>query len=141
MTIIFKLKFLLSLKMNVSTLWLIYILIILISYSLLNYYVTDMNFNIKIFLTLILGGLFVFLSTYSVDISNERDQFWLSILHLLAYLLPLISGIYIFYKDGYFESLQNSLLNVSKKCVTETEYIVKNGQNVISKIKEICPKN
>lgn len=127
--------------MNVSTLWLIYILIILISYSLLYYYVSDMNFNIKIFLILILGGLFVFLSTYSVEINNEKDQLWLSILHLLAYILPLITGIYVLYKDGYFQTLQNSLFNVSKKCIIETEYVVKNGQNVISKIKEICPKN
>jgi hypothetical protein len=96
-----------------------------------------MKQEVKIFLSLLVGGLSVFLAGSCVTIDNDKDQLWLSILHIIAYILPLIAGVYILWKDGYFtgKSMDGSSSN---GCVITKEYSMIKGRPVVTKMTEVC---
>jgi hypothetical protein len=120
--------------MNVSSVWFLYLIAILLTFVVLYFLVPKMKLEVKIFLSLLVGGLSVFLAGSCVTIDN--DQLWLSILHVIAYILPLISGVYILWRDGYFTG--KGLENSSNGCVITKEYTMVRGKPVVSKMTEVC---
>lgn len=88
--------------MNISSSWLIYIVVTAIAYFILSFIAKNLVFAVKLMISLLIGALAVFLSVPSLDIETGSERVWLGILLLLAYLSPIIVGLYIIWKGGLF---------------------------------------
>ena len=89
--------------MNISSSWLIYIVVTAIAYFILSFVSKNLIFPVKLMISLLIGALAVFLSVPSLDIETAGERVWLGILLLLAYLSPIIIGLYIIWKGGLFK--------------------------------------
>ena len=88
--------------MNVSTSWLIYILLSAITFFILSFIATNLITPVKLLISLLVGALAVFLSAPSLDIETGAERMWLGILLMIAYIGPILIGLYIIWKGGYF---------------------------------------
>jgi len=91
--------------MNVSTSWLIYIVVSGIVYILMTFIAQKLLPPVRLMVALLIGALAVFLSAPSLEIETGQQRIWLGILFMIAYLSPIIVGIYIIWKGGYFNSM------------------------------------
>ena len=88
--------------MNISTSWLIYILVTVIAYFILKFVAKNMIASVKFMIALLVGALAVFLSAPSLEIDNQNDRIMMGGLFIIAYVAPIIVGLYIIWKGGYF---------------------------------------
>jgi hypothetical protein len=88
--------------MNISTSWLIYILVTVVAYLILKYVATNLMGSVKLMIALLVGALAVFLSAPSLDIESGMERIWMGVLFVVAYVAPIIMGLYIIWKGGYF---------------------------------------
>jgi hypothetical protein len=88
--------------MNVSTSWLIYILLSAITFFILSFIATNLITPVKLLISLLVGALAVFLSAPSLDIETGAERMWLGILLMIAYIAPILIGLYIIWRGGYF---------------------------------------
>jgi hypothetical protein len=88
--------------MNISTSWLIYILVTAIVFVILRFVAKNLMTPIKLLISLLVGALAVFLSSPSIDIEPGMNKMWMGTLFIIAYVAPLILGLYIIWKGGYF---------------------------------------
>ena len=88
--------------MNVSTSWLIYILLSAITFFILSFIATNLITPVKLLISLLVGALAVFFSAPSLDIETGAERMWLGILLMIAYIAPILIGLYIIWKGGYF---------------------------------------
>ncbi len=126
--------------MNVSTVWLLYILSILISYVILLVLTPKMLIEIRVLLSFLVGGISIFLSTSSLIINNEKDQVWLGVLHIIAYSIPIVISLYILWKLGLFN--KKSITDSDNQyCVVTNIYDIVDGTRVLKSIEEVCKPN
>jgi hypothetical protein len=126
--------------MNVSTVWLLYILSILISYVILLVLTPKMLIEIRVLLSFLVGGISIFLSTSSLTINNEKDQVWLGVLHIIAYSIPIVISLYILWKLGLFN--KKSITDSDNQyCVVTNIYDIVDGTRVLKSIEEVCKPN
>jgi hypothetical protein len=91
--------------MNVSTSWLIYILVTLITYFLLTFIAKNLMNTVKILIALLVGALAVFLSAPNLEIETGTEKLWLGMLLLISYIAPISVGLFIIWKGGYFNEV------------------------------------
>ena len=60
---------------------------------------------VRLMVSLLIGALAVFLSAPSLEIETGQQRIWLGILLMIAYIAPIVVGIYIIWKGGYFNSM------------------------------------
>lgn len=60
---------------------------------------------VRLMIAFLIGALAVFLSAPSLEIETGQQRIWLGILFMIAYLAPIVIGIYIIWKGGYFNSM------------------------------------
>jgi hypothetical protein len=53
-------------------------------------------------IALLVGALAVFLSAPSLDIEGGMERIWMGVLFIFAYVAPILMGLYIIWKGGYF---------------------------------------
>jgi hypothetical protein len=88
--------------MNVATSWLIYILVTVIVYIILRFTAKKLITSVKLLISLLVGAFAVFLSAPSLDVITRSDRLMMGGLFIIAYLAPIIIGLYIIWKGGYF---------------------------------------
>jgi hypothetical protein len=88
--------------MNISTSWLIYILVTAIAYLILRFVAKNLMGSVKLMIALLIGALAVFLSAPSLDIETGMERMWMGVLFVFAYVAPILMGLYIIWKGGYF---------------------------------------
>jgi hypothetical protein len=91
--------------MNVSTSWLIYILVTLVTYFLLTFIAKNLMNTVKILISLLVGALAVFLSAPNLEIETGTEKLWLGMLLLVSYIAPIGVGLFIIWKGGYFNEV------------------------------------
>ena len=108
--------------MNVSTSWLIYILLTAITYFILLFIAKNLITAVKLLISLLVGAFAVFLSAPSLDIETGLERMWLGVLLIIAYITPIVVGLYIIWKGGYFN---NTLCimegNINKSILNEKQ--------------------
>jgi hypothetical protein len=88
--------------MNVSTSWLIYILVTILVYVILRFIAKKLITTVKLMIAFLVGAFAVFLSAPTLDIETRNDRLMMGGLFIVAYLAPIIIGLYIIWKGGYF---------------------------------------
>ena len=88
--------------MNISTSWLIYILVTALTYLILRFVAKNLIGSVKWLIALLVGALAVFLSAPSLDIEGGMERMWMGVLFIFAYVAPILMGLYIIWKGGYF---------------------------------------
>ncbi len=88
--------------MNVSSSWLIYILVTVITFFILKFVAKKLITPVKLLISLLVGAFAVFLSAPSLDIETRNDRLMMGGLFIIAYLAPIVIGLYIIWKGGYF---------------------------------------
>jgi hypothetical protein len=88
--------------MNISTSWLIYILVTALTYLILRFVAKNLIGSVKWLIALLVGALAVFLSAPSLDIEGGMERIWMGVLFIFAYVAPILMGLYIIWKGGYF---------------------------------------
>jgi hypothetical protein len=88
--------------MNVSTSWLIYILITVLVYVILRFVAKKLITPVKLMIAFLVGAFAVFLSAPTLDVESRNDRLMMGALFIVAYLAPIILGLYIIWKGGYF---------------------------------------
>jgi uncharacterized membrane protein len=88
--------------MNVSTSWLIYILVTVIVYVILRFVAKKLITPVKLMIAFLVGAFAVFLSAPTLDVETRNDRLMMGGLFIVAYLAPIIVGLYIIWKGGYF---------------------------------------
>jgi hypothetical protein len=88
--------------MNISTSWLIYILVTVVAYFILRFVAKNLMGSVKLMIALLVGALAVFLSAPSLDIEGGMQRMWMGVLFVFAYVAPIVMGLYIIWKGGYF---------------------------------------
>lgn len=88
--------------MNISTSWLIYILVTVVAYLILRFAAKNLMGPVKLMIAFLVGALAVFLSAPSLDIEGGMQRMWMGILFVFAYVAPIVMGLYIIWKGGYF---------------------------------------
>ena len=121
-------------KYNVGTLWIIYIIVLVLGFILcwaVLYFTHNMNFAMAFFLATLLGLIAVIIGSFWLDVNNlnSTDKTWLTVLYVVAFVLPIIALVcmLVFMNKGA-QSSQNmfakkDVVNISKdiKCDTETQ--------------------
>jgi len=102
--------------MNVSTSWIIYVLLSLITFFILTFIASNLITPVKLLISLLVGALAVFLSAPTLEIETGNERMWLGVLFMVAYLAPIIIGLYIIWKGGYF----NDALCVKPEDISKT---------------------
>ena len=88
--------------MNVSTSWLIYILVTVLVYVILRFIAKKLIPSVKLMIAFLVGAFAVFLSAPTLDVETRNDRLMMGGLFIVAYLAPIIIGLYIIWKGGYF---------------------------------------
>jgi len=88
--------------MNVSTSWLIYILVTVLVYIILRFIAKKLIAPVKLMIAFLVGAFAVFLSAPTLDVETRNDRLMMGGLFIVAYLAPIIIGLYIIWKGGYF---------------------------------------
>jgi hypothetical protein len=88
--------------MNVSTSWLIYILVTVLVYVILRFVAKKLITPVKLLVSFLVGALAVFLSAPTLDVETRNDRLMMGGLFFIAYITPIIIGLYIIWKGGYF---------------------------------------
>ncbi len=91
--------------MNVSTSWLIYIIVTLVTYFLLTFIAKNLLTTVKVLIALLVGALAVFLSAPNLEIETGAEKLWLGMLLIVSYIAPISIGLYIIWKGGYFNEV------------------------------------
>ena len=88
--------------MNVATSWLIYILVTALTFVILKFVAKKLITSVKVLISLLVGAFAVFLSAPSLDIETRNDRLMMGGLFIVAYLAPIVTGLYIIWKGGFF---------------------------------------
>lgn len=88
--------------MNVSTSWLIYILVTVLVYVILRFVAKKLISSVKLMIAFLVGAFAVFLSAPTLDVETRNDRLMMGGLFIVAYLAPILIGLYIIWKGGYF---------------------------------------
>jgi hypothetical protein len=88
--------------MNVSTSWLIYILVTVLVYIILRFIAKKLITPVKLMIAFLVGAFAVFLSAPTLDVETRNDRLMMGGLFIVAYLAPIVIGLYIIWKGGYF---------------------------------------
>lgn len=88
--------------MNVASSWLIYILVTVLVYVILRFVAKKLITSVKVLISLLVGAFAVFLSAPSLEVVTRTDRLMMGGLFIIAYLAPILVGLYIIWKGGYF---------------------------------------
>lgn len=95
---------------NVGTLWGIYIVVVVITFILFllfigkaRHYYNSIGYGIVFFLASILGAIAVFIGAAWLDPNqlSSNEKTWLSVLFVIAFLLPIFGIVYIVWIGEY----------------------------------------
>jgi len=95
---------------NVGILWAIYIIVIVIAFIIFwlllrnyQYYCNSVGYGFAFFIASILGAIAVFISVAWVNPNQltSTEKIWLSVLFIIAFLLPIFTIIYIIWVSAY----------------------------------------
>lgn len=96
---------------SVGTLWGIYIVVLVVAWIILWLLVaasapsTSMNYGTAFFLATIFGAVAAFIGAAWLDPNQltDNDKTWLTVLFLVAFLLPVLIILYLFWFDSSFQ--------------------------------------
>jgi hypothetical protein len=85
--------------MSPSQAWLVYILVVIVAFLLLSIiaYTNKFNTITRLFLSFLIGALLIFILSPSIITKNEGDRTWYGLLVLVAFVVPLILGIWMIF--------------------------------------------
>jgi hypothetical protein len=85
--------------MSPSQAWLVYILVVIVAFLLLSIiaYTNKFNTITRLFLSFLIGALLIFILSPSIITKNEGDRTWYGLLVLVAFVIPLILGIWMIF--------------------------------------------
>lgn len=101
--------------MSPSQAWLIYILVVIIAFVLLSIitYTSHLNTIVRLFLSFLIGALLIFILSPSIIVKNDADRTWYGLLVLVAFVVPLILGIWLIF------AFRSGNLGQQNECVVE----------------------
>lgn len=125
--------------MNPSQAWFVYILVVIIVYILLSIiaYTNRLTTIARLFLAFLIGALLIFILSPSIITKSDSDRTWYGLLVLVAFVIPLVLGVWLIftYRDG-------NLLQGQGDCVLErTIQCDSNGSCRVVGEERHCPAN
>jgi len=105
--------------MNVSTSWLIYILVTIVVFVILKFVAKKLITPVKLLIALLVGAFAVFLSAPSLVIESGTDKLMMGGLFIVAYAAPIVIGLYIIWKGGYFNETLCVIPETKSKIITK----------------------
>lgn len=114
--------------MHVFEAWLVYLIVVAVVWIVLVGVdaFKGMTAQAKFFLALLAGAIVVFFMTAGIEIHCPDDRFWLCLLLLLAYLAPLLIGLWLLWRGGWdnmrnFAMGENGQTKIDKVFVCENQ--------------------
>jgi len=92
--------------MNSATAWLIYILVVIITYFLLTYitFTNNLSTAMRLLIAFIIAAAIIFIISTSIVATSNTDKTWYAVLVVVAFVIPLILAIWIIfdhYRNNY----------------------------------------
>lgn len=117
--------------MKVGWVWAVYVVVVLILFLLLSWsQMSKVGRGIAALIALVVGALVVFVASMSVPKDlTKAEQNWLSLLMIIAYILPIFAIIYVAW-SGEYRAISGDA------CATEKTVICDEATNKCSIVQE-----
>lgn len=89
--------------MRVSEVWLIYILVVVISYIIIHSLIgkNTVDIVVKLFFAMLIGAILILILIPGITADDANSRTFYSLLLLVAFIVPLIIAVYIFITGRY----------------------------------------
>lgn len=102
--------------MRVSEVWLIYILVIVISYIVIQYITrgNNIDFVVNLFFSMLIGAIVILILIPGITADDANSRTFYSLLLLVAFIVPLLLAVYVFI-SGRHKNMTNMLSSIGDK--------------------------